>query len=40
MDADGNDLKPVTPDNQTAIVPAWGPNHGLFFANSKDYRPF
>ncbi len=40
MDADGNELKPVSDENHTAIGPAWGPNAELFYSFSKNYAPF
>ena len=40
MDADGHDLKPVTPQDLTAIAPAWGPDNALFYPQSIDYAPF
>jgi TolB protein len=40
MDADGHDLKPVTPQDLTAIAPAWGPDNSLFYPQSINYAPF
>ncbi len=40
MDADGHDLKPRTPETDTAIAPAWGPAGVLYYSLSHDYQPF
>jgi TolB protein len=40
MDADGHDLAPKSPENDTAIAPAWGPGGALFFELSHAYAPF
>jgi len=40
MDADGHGLKPVTEVADTAIAPAWGPGHDLFYGLSRRYSPF
>lgn len=40
MDADGHDLRPRTPDGDTAIAPTWGPGGALFYSVSHEYSPF
>ncbi len=40
MDADGHDLKPVTPEGDTVIAPTWGPGGTLFYCLSHAYSPF
>ncbi len=40
MDSDGNDLKPVTSADVTAIAPTWGPGEKLLYTVSKNYAPF
>jgi len=40
MDADGHDLKPETPEGDTAIAPTWGPNGVLYYSLSHEYSPF
>jgi TolB protein len=40
MDADGHDLKPRSPENDTAIAPAWGPDGVLYYPVSHEYSPF
>lgn len=40
MDSDGNDLRPVTAEDATAIAPAWGPNAEVFYTASVRYSPF
>ncbi len=40
MDSDGNDLKPVTSADVTAIAPTWGPGESVFYTVSKNYAPF
>lgn len=40
LDSDGHELAPRTPEDGTAIAPAWGPNMSLWYAYSKNYSPF
>jgi TolB protein len=40
VDSDGHGLEPRTPEDQTAIAPAFGPGGALFFTRSKSYSPF
>ncbi len=40
MDSDGHDLKPFSDSNTTSIAPTWGPNHNVFFVESKNFSPF
>jgi TolB protein len=40
IDSDGFDLRPVGPNNATAISPAFGPGGNVFYALSTDYSPF
>jgi TolB protein len=40
MDADGHDLKPRTPEGDTAIAPTFGPGGALFYSLSHEYSPF
>lgn len=40
MDADGEGLAGVTDASLTSIAPAWGPDHSLFYTESRSYSPF
>ena len=40
LDADGADLHAVSPEQATAISPAFGPGGRVFYALSRDYSPF
>jgi TolB protein len=40
MDADGHDLTPRSPDDDTAVSPAWGPSGVLYYSLSEKYAPF
>ncbi len=40
MDADGENLVPVTSSDATAIAPTWGPDGLLFFSQSVRYSPY
>jgi len=40
MDADGHDLKPRSPEGDTAIAPAFGPGGALYYSLSHQYSPF
>ncbi|MBN2197277.1 MAG: PD40 domain-containing protein [Polyangiaceae bacterium] len=40
LDSDGNDLLPVTNDQDTSIAPTWGPRGSLYFSTSRSYSPF
>lgn len=40
LDADGFDLRPVSPSDATAVSPAFGPGGQIFYSLSKDYEPF
>ena len=40
LDADGFDLRPMSPSDATAVSPAFGPGGQIFYALSKDYEPF
>jgi len=40
MDADGNELTPLTDPTDTAIAPTWGPNGNVLFSVSRNYSPF
>jgi TolB protein len=40
MDADGHDLRPRSPENDTAIAPTFGPGGVLYYALSHQYSPF
>ncbi len=40
IDADGFNLHSQSPDNETAIAPAFGPKGEVFYAFSKDLSPF
>jgi TolB protein len=40
LDADGHELRPRTPEDDTSIAPAFGPNGFIYFTVSKNYAPF
>ena len=40
MDADGEGLGAVTPQEFTAIAPAWGPDGMVLYSESRDYSPY
>lgn len=40
IDSDGFDLRPIGPNDATAVSPAFGPNDQIFYALSRDYSPF
>lgn len=40
MDADGEGLSGVTDAKLTSIAPEWGPDHSLFYSESRSYSPF
>jgi TolB protein len=40
MDADGQNLTPLTDPNEAAVAPSFGPGASLYYASSKDYAPF
>jgi TolB protein len=40
MDADGDGMKPVTNEVDTALAPAWGPQGSVYYVVSRDYSPF
>lgn len=40
LDADGHDLKPVSPETATAVAPAFAPGARLHYSMSERYAPF
>jgi TolB protein len=40
VDADGHDLQPRTPEDQTAIAPTWGPKGIVYYPTSIKYAPY
>ncbi|MEY4544879.1 MAG: hypothetical protein RL685_1074 [Pseudomonadota bacterium] len=40
VDADGHNIRAVTPATDTSVAPVWGPGGALFYARSRNYSPF
>jgi len=40
VDADGHNIRAITPPDDTSIAPTWGPSGTLFYSVSRKYAPF
>ncbi|HTV18120.1 MAG TPA: tolB protein [Polyangiaceae bacterium] len=40
VDADGHNIRSLTPLDDTSVAPTWGPNGTLFYTVSRKYAPF
>jgi TolB protein len=40
VDADGHNIRALTPPDDTSVAPTWGPNGTLFYSVSRKYSPF
>jgi TolB protein len=40
VDADGHNIRALTPPDDTSVAPTWGANGSLFFVQSRKYSPF